>query len=144
MTEIAFHFNVPDRAAYACRLLRKAWRGRAEVGVVARAEVLDRLDQLLWTFDPLEFIPHARADTDAGARAALRSNTSIWLSEHSEALPHRAVLVNLGDDVPPGFERFARLIDVVSTEASERQAGRARWKHYADRGYAIERHEVGG
>ena len=24
MTEVAFHFNVPQRLAYACRLLRKA------------------------------------------------------------------------------------------------------------------------
>ena len=24
MTEISFHFNVPDKLAYACRLLRKA------------------------------------------------------------------------------------------------------------------------
>ena len=24
MTEIAFHFNAPDKLAYACRLLRKA------------------------------------------------------------------------------------------------------------------------
>lgn len=144
MTEIAFHFNVPDRVAYACRLLRKAWRGRAEVGVVARGEVLDRLDQLLWTFDPLEFIPHARADAAVGAWPALQAHTPIWLSERSEALPHRAVLVNLGDAVPPGFERFTRLIDVVSVDPSERLAGRTRWKHYADRGYAIERHEAGG
>ena len=25
MTEIAFHFNVPDKLAYSCRLLRKAY-----------------------------------------------------------------------------------------------------------------------
>ena len=24
MTEVAFHFNVPDRLAYTCRLVRKA------------------------------------------------------------------------------------------------------------------------
>jgi DNA polymerase-3 subunit chi len=143
MTEIAFHFNVPDRLGYACRLLRKAWRGGAEVAVVGQPALLDRLDQLLWTFDPLAFIPHVRLRPGGPVRPALQAHTTIWLVERGEAAPHRAVLVNLGDEVPPGFEGFNRLIDVVSVDAAERQAGRARWKHYADRGYVIERHEVG-
>ena len=29
MTEVAFHFNVPDKLVYTCRLLRKACRARA-------------------------------------------------------------------------------------------------------------------
>ena len=29
MTEVQFHFNVPDRLVYACRLLRKALRSGA-------------------------------------------------------------------------------------------------------------------
>ena len=29
MTEVTFHFNVPEKTAYACRLLRKAWAARA-------------------------------------------------------------------------------------------------------------------
>ena len=29
MTEVAFHFNAPDKQAYACRLLRKAVAGGA-------------------------------------------------------------------------------------------------------------------
>ena len=41
MTEIAFHFNVQDRIAYACRLLRKAYRSAAQVGVVGEAALLE-------------------------------------------------------------------------------------------------------
>jgi hypothetical protein len=33
MTEIAFHFNVPDKLAYSCRLLRKAYLSGARVVV---------------------------------------------------------------------------------------------------------------
>jgi DNA polymerase-3 subunit chi len=54
------------------------------------------------------------------------------------------VLVNLGHAVPGGFERFDRLIDIVSADDADRQAGRSRWRHYADRGYAIQRHDFAG
>ena len=35
MTDVAFHFNVPDKLGYACRLLRKAHAAGGSVGVVA-------------------------------------------------------------------------------------------------------------
>ena len=38
MTEIAFHFNAPDKVAYACRLLRKAVAVNAKVVVVVPQE----------------------------------------------------------------------------------------------------------
>ena len=59
MTEVAFHFNAPDKLAYACRLLRKAVGSGARVVVTAPADVLARLNSLLWTFSQLDFIPHA-------------------------------------------------------------------------------------
>ena len=139
MTEIAFHFNVPDKLAYACRLLRKAYRSEAEVGVVAPARLLGELDRALWSFEPLEFIPHASARL---AGSAISRHTKVWLAAEAADVPHHAVLVNLGEDVPDGFERFDRLIEIVSTDAADRQAARQRWKHYGDRGYAIQKYEV--
>jgi DNA polymerase-3 subunit chi len=44
---------------------------------------------------------------------------------------------------PQGFETFARLIELVSQDESDRQVARKRWKHYADRGYPIARYDVG-
>nr|WP_297351107.1 DNA polymerase III subunit chi [uncultured Caldimonas sp.] len=140
MTEIAFHFNVPDKLAYACRLLRKAHRNGAEVGVVGPAPLLSELDRALWSFEPLEFIPHASARL---ANSALAPHTKMWLAAQAADVPHHAVLVNLSESVPEGFERFDRLIEIVSVEGDDRQAARQRWKHYSDRGYGIVRHEVG-
>lgn len=141
MTEVAFHFNAPDKWAYACRLLRKAVTAGARVAVRADAPSLDRLDSLLWTFSPLEFIPHCRLPAPAHEQQA----SAVVLSEEvsPEVLSsHAQVLLNLGQDVASGFESFDRVIEVVSLEDEERQAARARWKHYADRGYAITRHDL--
>ena len=58
MTRVSFHFNVPHRLGYACRLLRKATRQNARVTVTAPVATLAELDAALWTFDPTEFVPH--------------------------------------------------------------------------------------
>jgi len=142
MTEVAFHFNVGEPLGYACRLLRKALRAGAQLAVVAPPERLRELDLALWNFDALEFLPHVRLA--AGAKPTPRqAGTPLWLVEHASDAPPVPVLVNLGDEIAPGFESFERLIEIVGDSDADRQAGRRRWKHYTDRGYSIERHEVG-
>ena len=138
MTEVAFHFNALDKVAYACRLLRKAVGSGAKVVVTAGANDLQTLDVALWTFAPLEFVPHCRASANPAVLAA----SPVMLTDAVPAAPHQQVLVNLGDQVPDGFERFERLIEIVGTQDDDRLQARGRWKHYADRGYAITRHDL--
>ena len=139
MTEVAFHFNVPDKLAYACRLLRKATGAGSRIVVTGEPELLRRLDTELWTFSALEFIPHAHV---ASAEAQVVAASPVVLADSPRGTPHQEVLVNLGGPVPEGFERFERLIELVSQDEPDRLQARARWKHYADRGYAITRHDL--
>ncbi|MBK6863457.1 MAG: DNA polymerase III subunit chi [Ideonella sp.] len=141
MTEVMFHLNVEDRLGYACRLLRKACAVDARVVVSAPAQTLARLDSLLWTFEPAAFVPHLRVALGAEVPARLR-DTPVWLVEHVEQAPHHDALVNLGDDLVPGFESFDKVIEIVPDDEASRQAARRRWKHYAERGYALKRHEA--
>ena len=138
MTEVAFHFNALDKVAYACRLLRKAVGSGAKVVVTGGTDDLQTLDVALWTFSPLEFVPHCRASANAAVLAA----SPVMLTDAVSAAPHQQVLVNLGELVPDGFERFERLIEIVGTQDDDRLQARGRWKHYADRGYAITRHDL--
>lgn len=138
MTEVAFHFNAPDKLGYACRLLRKAVATGSRVIVTGQPDTLRELDVALWTFAPLEFLPHCYGDVTPVSLAA----SPVVLSESVRSAPHHQVLLNLGREVPEGFERFERLIELVSSDEEDRQVGRERWKHYADRGYAITRHDM--
>lgn len=138
MTEVAFHFNAPDKLPYACRLLRKVWASGARSVVTGEPAQLDALDQALWTFSALDFLPHCRADAPAHVLAA----SPIVLATVPTALAGQGVLVNLGSGVPAGFEQFGRLVEVVDTSDDDRAPARARWKHYADRGYPIVRHDL--
>jgi DNA polymerase-3 subunit chi len=141
MTEVAFHFNAPDKWAYACRLLRKATHAGARVVVVAEEEGLSHLDSLLWTFSPLEFVPHCLWP---GQAQDLQASPVVLSDALERGLleTHHQVLVNLGGAVPAGFESFERVIEVVTLDDTDRQAARGRWKHYADRGYTITRHDL--
>ncbi len=151
MTEISFHFNAPDKVAYACRLLRKAVNGGARVVVAGEAQALGQLDAALWTFSALDFIPHCFDGAGAGMVAASpvvlgvlpgKGTQGAQGTQAAANAPHGQVLLNLGAQVPDGFERFQRLIDVVGTGEEDRQVARDRWKHYASRGYAITRHDL--
>lgn len=141
MTRVSFHFNVPHRLEYACRLLRKATRQNARITVTGSTPVLAELDRALWSFEPTEFIPHVLL-RDGQALPERLADTPVCLSTTLAGAPHHDVLLNLGAEPPAGFESFERLIEIVSTDDDERAAARARWKHYAARGYAIEKHEV--
>ncbi len=141
MSEVSFHFNVPDRLGYACRLLRKAMRQGAKVVVAGPAPVLATLDRDLWTFEPLAFVPHVYARPGQLPSSRLQ-DTPIWLTEQVASAPHREVLLNLGDELVPGFDGFARVIEVVSADGPDRGAARGRWKDYAARGLSPSRHDV--
>ncbi|MFM6986810.1 MAG: DNA polymerase III subunit chi [Hydrogenophaga sp.] len=127
MTEVAFHFNAPDRLGYACRLLRKAYLKGARVLVLADAPLAQALDQQLWTVGGTDFVPHALAS----AAPALLTHTPIVISDAPEPVPgQHQVLVNLRDTWPAGFEAFARVIEVITPEAPVREQARQRWRQY--------------
>lgn len=138
MTDIAFHFNMADKLAYGCRLLRKIYLSGAKVAVTAEPAVLAELDALLWAFSPAEFVPHCM---DSAPLETLAVTPVVLTASPAGVSPH-GILVNLGQTVPAGFEGFERLIEVVSLPPEDAQAGRSRWKHYAAQGYTLKRHDL--
>lgn len=139
MTEVAFHFNAPERLSYACRLLRKAVGSGAKVVVTGDADTLAELDAALWSFSATDFVPHC--DLEAGPE--VRACSPVILAAALASTPHQEVLLNLGQCVPEGFENYQRVIELVGTGDEERQRARVRWKQYTDLGYEIVRHDLG-
>jgi DNA polymerase III subunit chi len=147
MTEISFHTGVPDVLGYACRLLRKAVKKGSRVAVCADAALLAQLDRALWTFDPTDFTPHRRLAPGASPPARFAA-TPVWLLEADaddaplRSSPVHEVLVNLGPEPVPGFESFERVLEVVGRDTDAADAGRRRWRHYTERGYAVVHHQA--
>lgn len=146
MTSIAFHTGVADKVDYACRLLRKASRQGFRVRVTGSAPDLDLLDRALWTFEPREFVAHARLPAGGQAVGAL-SPTPVWLCEPADAWPAglapAPVLVNLGPDPAPGVADHERVVEIVCTDDADRRSGRQRWRAYEAMGLAPRHVPVG-
>ncbi len=139
-TEVEFHTGVTDLPAFTGRLLRKAYRLGAQLLVLAPEPQLRELDRLLWTQEPLDFLPHVRLP----APPQLASRSPIWLAADwptDEAAAGR-VAVNLGLALPAAPARQARIIEVVGVEPEMVEAGRQRWRGYKALGLGIVHHSV--
>ncbi|HEY0847642.1 MAG TPA: DNA polymerase III subunit chi [Noviherbaspirillum sp.] len=136
MTRIDFHSNVPDKIAYSCRLVRKARAANCNVVLFAGdSQALNTLDQLLWTFSELEFLPHVIAGDPLAAA------TPIILADSDQAeLPHHHILINLSRSTPAHFARFERMFEIVSSDDADKAAGRERYRYYQQRGYPLTHH----
>ncbi|MBD3894023.1 DNA polymerase III subunit chi [Hydrogenophaga sp.] len=139
MTEVVFHFNVPDKQAYACRLLRKGYRQGVPLLVLADEPVLTELDAALWTFAPHEFVPHCRATDPAHV---VRHSPIQLHAELPPSAPADAVLVNLRPLVPQGYQRCARLIELVTADPNDRQLARQRWRGYQQDGLQPQKYDL--
>jgi len=143
VVRLEFHPDIADPLGYCCRLLRKAYRRGAQVVVCGEPEHLSRLDTLLWTFEQLEFIPHARLRAGERPDPALRARTPIWLADAAAVWPPAPVVVNLGERPVDEPTRFERIIEIVGDAEADRQAGRVRWRHYVALGLKPERAAAG-
>ncbi|MCD6043867.1 MAG: putative polymerase chi subunit [Burkholderiales bacterium] len=142
MTHIDFYFNAEDRFQVACRLAAKAVKQSQRMLIYAPdPETASRIDKMLWTWPAIGFVPHC------AAHSPLAAETPVLIASEagpdSMTPPGCEVMLNLGRDCPPHFERFSRLLEVVpSAEGSEIDAGRTRYRFYRERGYKIANHDL--
>lgn len=137
MNEIKFYHNAPDRIAAACSITGKAVARGHKVVVYAPDEALARrFDNQLWTLQALSFVPHVGQDSP------LASRTPVVIGRTLANMPHHDVLINLGHDLPAGFERFDMLVEVVSRDGEDVPAARRRWQGYKQQGLAVTAHDL--
>ena len=103
---VQFYHNTPDRLVLTRELVANAHeRGRKIAICCTDAAQLKRLDQLLWTAEPLSFIPHVAIES------ALAGETPVVLAVAGAETPwpHTDLLFNLADDL---IEAFRPLVDL--------------------------------
>lgn len=117
-----------------CRLSEKAVAAnkRIYVRVVDSAEA-EQLDNALWTYSQGSFVAHERYHGDAVEPPA----PPVLIGSVEAPATHHDILINLGDDVPPWFSSFERVLEVVDADPSRRTPSRERYRFYKDRGYEL-------
>jgi DNA polymerase-3 subunit chi len=137
LTTIDFYFNAEDRLQVACRLAGKAAGQKKRMLIYApEAELASRIDKLLWTWPAVGFVPHC------AVHDLLAADTPVLIAADAQTPPGCDLLLNLGTECPPHFERFERLLEVVGADDAERQSGRGRYRFYLERGYKIANHDL--
>ena len=128
------------RRVYACRLIEKAFLQRLTVCVSLDTPAdAEAFDTLLWTFADRSFVPHELASGGA-ASAGPPPATPVWIGCRTPVAAD--LLVNLGQEPPDFYDRYARVADFVDAEPARRDAGRRRFAYYRERGQLPETHNV--
>jgi DNA polymerase-3 subunit chi len=137
--QVSFYSDAADPLHFACRLVRRALASGKPVGVCVAAPDSARLDELLWSFDPTDFIPHRRWD---GASPAAPGE--VLLVGDAAGLPHRGLLLNLSLALPADALAFERVLEVVGREPQAVQAGRERYRTYKQAGAQLDHFSAAG
>lgn len=139
MTQISFYSGAADKLIAACRLCAKAVQQGVRVLVyIPDAALIERFDQLLWTFSATSFVPHCRSDDDAD----LVQQTPVVLSRQVQIGAAFDVLLNLHHEQPPAFDEFARLIEIAGTANEDKSAARERYRQYKNGGFEIRHYQL--
>ena len=119
-----------------CELAKRGYAANLSILVLARdAAQAEAIDDLMWSFDPDEYLPHQIAGMDEGD-----DDTPILIATPEMDLPARALLINLRDAAPTGS--FDRVLEVVPADPSARGPLRERWKHYQALGFDVNKHDM--
>lgn len=139
MTKITFLHGARDRLqAVAAWLAQTGSEGLPVLVYVPADEHGQQLDRLLWAQPATGFTPHCRAGEE------LAAETPVVLASGLDNPPHDGCLLNLSDEIPPGFSRFQHLVEIVSIEDGDRLPGRERFRFYRERGYPLEARDISG
>ena len=116
-----------------CELAKRGYAANLSILVLARDTAqAEAIDDLMWSFDPDEYLPHQIAELDEGD-----DDTPILISTPEMDIPTRALLINLRDAAPAG--NFDRVLEVVPADPSARGPLRERWKHYQALGFDVKK-----
>jgi DNA polymerase-3 subunit chi len=124
------------RERLACRLAEKAYGLDHSVHALTATEDAAReLDELLWTFRAGSFVPHELQGAATEAPVVIGCDPAD--------APQADLLINLTDEVPSCFDRFARVAEIIDADEGHRRAGRERFAFYRDNGYQPQTHRIG-
>ena len=119
-----------------CELAKRGYAANLSILVLARdAAQAEAIDDLMWSFDPDEYLPHQIAGMDEGD-----DDTPILISTPDMDIPARPMLINLRDGAPNGS--FDRVLEVVPADPAARGPLRERWKHYQALGFEVNKHDM--
>jgi DNA polymerase-3 subunit chi len=145
MAQVDFYsISQPDEEArlfVACRLVEKAMGQGLKIYIHTDNEkaAMD-MDDLLWSFKPESFIPHAIVGIDV--ELGDDDEVPVYIGYFDKAPTGADLLVNLSKDIPPFHDSFPRIAEIVPNVESAKVNLREHWSTYKAQGYTLEHHQL--
>lgn len=138
MSQVDFYILPEDNSLspllYTVRLVEKAFRlGHRLYIHTTDAAQTDALSEQLWQ-RPDSFLAHSTA-VDA-------KDSAITVSHLGQPGDHTGVLVNLAGVIPPFFQQFQRIAEIVPGKPESRSQSRDNFRFYRERGYSLKTHNI--
>ncbi len=127
MPRVDFYI-LPDqgqRERFTCDIANKIRRQDLQIYIhTSSREEAGVLDDLLWTFKDISFLPHCLIDADDAG-----TNT-ITIGWEGTTANSNEVLINLSTEIPDFADNFNRIVEIVPPEDPHKQRARERYKQY--------------
>lgn len=140
MTRVDFYILSSDKSSrdkLACALTGKALAQGQQVYIHTESrESAALMDDLLWTFRDISFIPHTLANE------AAEHNSQVCIGWKGITPNSSDILINLGLEIPEFIRSFTRVMEIVVTDGASRQQSRDRYRRYRDMGFELHSHEL--
>ena len=128
-----------DVYRFVCRLIDKAYLLQKKIYIQVNSdEEGQRLDELLWTFRDISFIPHCYLRVNTILDPLLPVNIATIKPKQLNA----DIFFNLSHEVPAYFPEFSRIIEIVSEEKKNKNQSRQKYKFYKAQNCQLTTHTI--
>ena len=129
MTNVQFIFNVEDKSILLQKLLLQNLKKKKTSLVFCEDQSeLRALSENLWSSSGINFLPHIVNKPYENEMIVLSNDRIDWMDD---------VLINFSSSMIDGFNRYLKLIELVSDDEKTKEKARNRFKFYKDCGYKV-------
>ena len=139
MSRVDFYI-LPDGSGterFACTMAKKAWDAGHRVHIHTESEENAKsIDDLLWTFRDISFVPHEIYD------GALNEETPVTIG-FGDTFPEMSqVIINMDKEIPEFVNHFDRIVEIVGGDETTKQFARQRYKQYKSGDFETHDHKI--
>lgn len=129
MTNVQFIFNVEDKSILLQKLLLQNLKKKKTSLVFCEDQSeLRALSENLWVNSGVNFFPHMADEPYENEMIILSDDRIDWMDD---------TLINFSDSMINGFNRYLKLIELVTDDDETKEKARDRFKFYKDCGYKL-------
>lgn len=125
------------RLQFACKFIEKAYKNKHKVYIhTENQNDAHTLDELLWTYRDDSFIPHHLVGD--GPKPPPPIQIGFQLKPESQY----DILLNLSQTVPEFYKKFARIVELVTSDEPTQNLLRNHYRLYRANGHEITTHNI--